>query len=100
MTIEELRKMKKFPQGKTAVSASDKALVVISKTEHTVNKKGKKKFIYQGEVHFIYENGIQYRTDFREKTLKLTIKKTMECFDQRNKQMTNYEKRGLDIGKL
>jgi DNA polymerase III alpha subunit (gram-positive type) len=97
MKIQEIKEMKRFPKNEVVVSASDKAMITISKTVYKLNKKGKKIFIYEGNVHFVYENGKQYRTDFREKSLKKTIEKTLECFDQRNKQMLNYEKRGLNF---
>lgn len=97
MTINELKEMKRFPKDKAVVSAAEKAVITICRIPHSVDKKGKVKYIYEGQVHFVYANGKQYRTDFRESSLKLTIKKTMQSFEQRNKQMLNYEKRGLNL---
>lgn len=97
MTIQELRTMKRFPKGEEVVSARDKATIIVSKICYDIDKKGRKKYIYEANIHFIYENGLAYRLDVRENTLKFTLKKAFEKFDQRNLQMINYEKRGLNL---
>jgi hypothetical protein len=87
MTVQEIENLKRFPKGKFVVSAGDKATMTLCRIPYKKNKRNETKYIYEGNVHYVYTNGKEYRTDFRERTLKQTLQKTMLYFKSRNNQI-------------
>jgi hypothetical protein len=97
MTINELKEMKRFPKDLTQVEVKDQAKLVIKKFSMKSSKTKRNIINYIGVVSFVYENGKEYSYTYAKKTLKETIKVSIEGFEQRNNQMLNYRKRGLNL---
>lgn len=97
MTINELKEMKRFPKDLTEVEVKDQAKLVIKKFSMKSSKTKRNIISYMGIVSFVYENGKEYSYTYAKKTLKETIKGSIEMFEVRNNQMLNYKKRGLNL---
>ena len=95
MNVQEVRELKKFPVGVSEIRASDRAKICISKIPNGLIKSGNKSFIYRGVVTSIYENGVSIKSYSKGKSFKKALEEAFIHFDQRNRQMIGYEKRGL-----
>lgn len=83
ISLQELKEMKRFPNGVDQVEVLDYAILKVKRTMH------RGRYLYTGTTTFTYKNLQVYHLEKATRSLKTLIPKAIVVFEQRNRQMEN-----------